>query len=277
MHSSELFFCLQLGLIYGIVALGLYLTFRIIRYTDLTCDGSFVCGGAVFAVLSQMNLPIELALIGATITGSLAGALTATLSTFGKINAPLPGILVAFMLYSINLKIMGGSPNLVLQMPALTLPFLVGIAALVYLGTSYLLSTDFGLAMRACGQNKSLSLQGGIHIRRMTIFVLMLSNGLIALGGALFTWLIGFVDLSQGFGTVICALAAIMIGQIFAPSKGIWISCFALFIGSILYRLVIAFALHADFIGVQSQDGNLITGLLILLITQVRKEKLCYS
>jgi putative ABC transport system permease protein len=270
MHLTESILSLEIGLIYGIVAVGIYLTFRVIDFPDLTCDGSFVLGAALSAVMIKAGISPLLALGCAFLAGHLAGLLTGVLHTHFKITNLLSGILIAFMLYSINLKIMGGIPNIAL-IDDLTIftdrnhvVLITVIAFIIAAACSYLLKTDFGLSLRSIAHNKRLAMNAGVRIDRMTIITLALSNGLISLGGALFSQHQGFCDISQGIGTVIIGLAAVMIGEKILPSRSVIIAIFSCLAGSIIYRLFIAVALHSDWLGLSTQDLNLVTGLMII-------------
>ncbi|HLD95465.1 MAG TPA: hypothetical protein VI959_02355 [Alphaproteobacteria bacterium] len=272
MSGNELLMSLEMGLIYGIVGMGIYLTFKSIDFPDLTCDGSFVLGAASSCMLLKNGYSPWLSLIAAFFAGALAGAFTGFLHIKLKITNLLSGILVAFMLYSINLKVMAGSPNLSLlnkvtlfsDVSSLMVLILVSLGILGALG--YLLTTDFGLALRSIGQNKRLGLNGGLKVGSLTVLGLMLSNAVIGFAGALFSQHQGFVDVSQGIGTVIVGLAAVMIGQRLLYSKSPWTDLLACLLGSIVYRLFISFALHSDVLGLKTQDLNLITGVLVVLV-----------
>lgn len=281
MNSTELLMCLELGLIYAIVAMAIFLTFRIIDFPDLTCDGSFVLGGAVSAVCIQSGCNPYVSLIYAVVAGSLSGLGTGMLFAYFKVADLLAGILVAFMLYSINLKVMQGLPNIVLLQEKTiftgnnSLVVLSMICICVWGVASYLLSTNFGLALRSLGKNKRLSELAGVNIISGTLFGLASSNALIALGGALFSQHQGFADVSQGIGTIIVGLAAVMIGEKLFPSRSPARMLFACIIGSVLYRIFISLALHSNVLGLQSQDLNLITGALIVAVMFVPRRKLC--
>jgi putative ABC transport system permease protein len=270
MSPNELLLSLELGFIYAIVGMGIYLTFRTIDFPDLTCDGSFVLGAVSCAVLIKNGYNPWVALAASFIAGSLAGGVTGFLHIRFKITNLLCGILVAFMLYSINLKILGGSPNISLlnKVTIFTSTSSLGVlSAIVFLCVlllSYLLTTDFGLSLRCIGQNKRLALNGGLKVGALTITGLMLSNGIIGLAGALFTQHQGFADVSQGVGTIIVGLAAVMIGERLFFSKSPWFGILSCLVGSILYRLFIGIALHSDWLGLKTQDLNLITGILVI-------------
>ncbi len=272
MSIAELLMGIEIGLIYGIVTIGIYLTFRAIDFPDLTCDGSFVTGAATSSILIKSGLDPWVCILFASIAGGLAGFVTGILYIYGKISSLLAGILVAFMLYSINLKIMGGTPNIAL-LSDLTIftdhnPLLVLIAILsiTWVIISYLMITDFGLSLRAVGQNKILSLASGVNISLVTIIGIMLSNALIGMAGGLFSQHQSFADISQGLGTVIIGLAAVLLGEKILPFRSITLSIFACILGSISYRLVIASALNSDWLGLQTQDLNLVTGIMLVLI-----------
>ncbi|MDM1544794.1 hypothetical protein HX037_02690 [Ignatzschineria indica] len=271
MSLSELIMSLELGLIYGIVGMGIYLTFRIIDFPDLTCDGSFVLGAAISSILIKAGVDPFLSLVFALIGGALAGALTGILNSFFKVTDLLAGILVAFMLYSINLHVMNGTPNISLLMsPTIfitnNLVVLGGIAIILIALFSYLLNTDLGLSIRAVGQNKRLCLNGGVNVKWMVILGVAMGNALIAMGGALFSQQQGFTDISAGIGTIIAGFAAVIIGERILPFRSMWIKLLSCIVGSIVYRIVTGLALHAEFLNLKSYDFNLIAGLLIIII-----------
>ncbi len=270
MNGAELLMSLEIGIIYGIVAMGTYLTFRIIDFPDLSCDGSFVLGAAASSILIKLGCHYGVALIVAVLAGSLAGWLTGIINTHFKVAELLSGILVAFMLYSINLKVMGGIPNLALLQentiftntnPLLVL-CLLGIV--IWCGSSYLLNTDFGLALRSVGQNKRLAEHSGINVKNMTIIGLALSNSLVALGGALFSQHQGFADIGSGIGTVIMGIVAVIIGEKFLPFRSPWIKIGSCIVGSIIYRIIISIALYSEVFGLGTEDLNLLTGIIVI-------------
>lgn len=281
MSLNELLMSLDLGLIYGIIAIGIYLSFRILNFTDLTCDGSFVLGSATSGILIKLGFSPVLAIMMSCLAGGCAGLVTAILNLRFKISDLLSGILVAFMLYSLNLRIMNGQPNLVLfenitiftGMNSLYILSIIGIS--ITLLIAYLLQTDFGLGLRSIGQNKRLAVNNGISIPKMTLIGLALSNGLIAFGGGLFSQHQEFSDIGSGFGTVIIGLASIIIGETCFQSRSLWVSILSCIIGSILYRLFISIALHSDALGLESSDLNLITGLLITSIMVISRRRKC--
>ena len=280
MTMNEMMMSLEMGLIYGIVALGIYLTFRIIDFPDLTCDGSFVLGAAASSILIKSGYNPWFSLVVAIFAGGMAGFLTAILHTKFKVTQLLSGILTSFMLYSINLHVMGGIPNITLmnsrviftEMPIITL---LVISLAICIIVTYLLMTDFGLALRSVGQNKRLAQNSGINVLSMTTIGLMFSNAIIALGGALFSQQQGFADVGSGIGTVIVGLASVMIGERMVPSKSIFVQCISCLLGSMIYRVLISFALHSDTLGIATQDLNLLTGIMVVVIMYLPKRQAC--
>lgn len=277
MGINEVILSLEMGLIYGIVAIGIYLTFRILNFPDLSCDGTFVLGAAVWGSTIQAGYSPYLALVLSLLVGFLGGLATGLLYTRFKVSDLLSGILVAFMLYSINLYIMGGRPNIsLLDNHTLFcgngLGTLVIISLIVWGGVSYLLNSDWGLALRSVGQNKILAQNNGVNIPLITLMGLALSNSLIALGGALFSQHQGFSDVGSGVGTLIVGLASVMIGERIFPRSSLRLKIVSCLLGSIFYRFLISLALHSEWLGLGTQNLNLITGVLIISIMMVRKK-----
>lgn len=287
---------LELGFIYSLVGLGVYLSFRVLDFPDLTVDGSFPLGGAVAATLIVNGVPPIMATAIAIIAGGIAGLCTAWLSVQFKILNLLASILTMIALYSINLRIMG-QPNVsllgestiltVLQGVLEQLPKRVGIPLVLFLiaiTTKFLLdaflASEIGLAMRATGSTPTMAEAQGIRTGGMIMGGLALSNGLVALAGALFAQTNGFADVSLGVGTIVFGLAAVIIGEalIGAITGGAPLSVprrtLGVLVGAIVYRLAIALALNADWIGLQAQDLNLVTAVLVaiaLIAPQSRK------
>lgn len=270
---------LELGLIYSLVALGVLISFRILNFPDLTVDGSFPLGGAVAATLIVLGWNPFLATAIAIAAGALAGFITGWLNVRLKIMDLLAGILLMTMLYSINLRIMG-KPNvpLIMEPTIFTLmqpewmsdavarpAILVGVVLIAKLLLDFFFSTQVGLAMRATGANARMARAQGIPTGRATLAGMALSNGLVALAGALFAQTQGVADISMGIGTIVIGLAAVIIGESVLPARRIMLTTLAVVIGAILYRFFIALALNSDFIGLQAQDLNLVTGLLVAI------------
>lgn len=283
MTFNEIMMSLEIGLIYGIVAIGIYITFRIIDFPDLTCDGSFAFGAAVSSILIKSGYNPWFAIVAALIAGCIAGIATGILYTRLKITDLLSGILISFMLYSINLHVMGGLPNIALigdktifyQISSIWILSLIASIICVAIGCIFM--TDFGLALRSIGQNKRLAQNSGIDIKTMTIIGLALSNSLIAFGGALFSQSQGFVDIGSGVGTVIVGLASLMIGERILQSRSVLVQITSCIIGSVVYRILIGLALHSDALGVQTSDLNLITGIMVIAIMYMPRRKYASS
>lgn len=272
---QEILMTFDVGLIYGLVAIGIYLTFRTINFADMTCDGTFVFGSSVYATLIEGGISPYLAMLISLIAGSVAGLATGILNVCGKISDLLSGIIIAFMLYSINLKVMGGIPNITfmdLDFSISTfqlLSIIIVIAGIIV----YILFSDFGLALRSTGYNMRFSEIAGINLNLMTFAALVLGNGLIGLGGALFTQYQGFCDVSQGKGTLVAGLAAVIIGEKLFRFKKAPFIIFACIVGSIMYRFFIMLALHSSFLNIETQDINLVTGIIIISMMLIQKGK----
>lgn len=274
---------LESGLIYGLMALGVLISFKILDFPDLTADGSFPLGGAVcaVAVLAGVN-PYVACLLG-MVAGMMAGAMTAFLHVRLGIMPLLAGILTMTALYSVNLRIMN-APNLsLLGQPTIfvgmqnswqKLAVLFVVVMVFKLLLDWFLMTQVGLAMRATGANAKMAQAQGVKTAAMIVLGMALSNGLIALSGALFVQTQGFMDVSLGIGTIIIGLAAVIIGEtLMTKHKIFWITLSVL-VGSLLYRCFIQIALSADVlrhIGFKSQDLNLITALLVVAIMLLPK------
>ena len=268
---------IELGLLYGLVAFGVYLSFRILKFPDLTVDGSFPLGAAVSASLIVAGVNPFSATLLAFIAGALAGALTAFLSVRLKILNLLSSILVMIALYSINLRIMG-RPNIALLNDVTIFtyfendflsniylyPILFFIIILVFfVALKLFLTSQIGLAMRAAGQNEKMSSAQGVNVGIMVILGLALSNALVALSGSLMAQSQGIADITSGVGVIVIGLASVIGGESLLTPRNIFRALLACIIGSILYRFAIVVALNADFLGFNAQDLNLITAILV--------------
>ncbi|MDR2664016.1 MAG: hypothetical protein LBB14_00590 [Puniceicoccales bacterium] len=273
MMGSELTLSLQLGLIYGLVAVGVFLTFRLLNFADMTCDGSFMAGGCVASMLLRNGFCPATAVLVATLGGALVGCGTAFLHLRLRVADILAGILVAFMAYSVNLRIMGGVPNLVLPTGPSRDILLVCCSFAVLLTLGYLLGTDLGLAFRCVGQNRELAQNQRISVGAALTFGLAVGNGCAGMGGAFFCLTQGFCDVGSGAGTLIVGLASLVIGEALLPLRSPQFRLLACFLGSIAYRLAIGFALHSDIPFLRPSDFNLITGALIVLFLAFRRGK----
>jgi len=271
-----------LGLGFASLALGIFISMRIFNIPDITTDGSFTFGGAVTAVLLSNQTPLPLILAGAFLAGAAAGAITGFIHTKLKVNALLSGILVMTALYSVNLSIMKRSTIPLINLPnifnrisffadsALQQLFVLAIFSLaLWLFVSWLLKTDFGLAMRATGNNENMIRSLGVNTDRMKIMGLALANGLTALSGFLITQIQGFADINMGIGIVILGLGSVMIGEIFLKAirvNNILWHLLAVIVGSILFRLILAFALT---IGIDALYLKLVVAVFVLIVVSI--------
>ncbi len=268
---------IELGLLYAIVALGVYLTFRVLNFPDLTVDGSFTSGAAVAGVIIINGGPALLASAAGFGAGLVAGLITGLLHTKAKINGLLAGILTMIALYSINLRIMGKSNLPMLRAETLFTPLrehkLLGTwmavviltigALLVKLVLDWFLYTDKGLAIQATGDNELMIRSFGVNTHNTTILTLALSNGLVALAGSLVAQYQGFADIGMGIGLILVGLASVILGQaVFFGARHILLATLAVIIGSILYRVVIYFALK---VGFDPNDMKLISAVLVVI------------
>lgn len=265
---------LELGLIYAIVALGVYLTFRILNFPDLTVDGSFTSGAATAAILIVNGTNPFLATVAAFVVGTLAGLITGLLHTKGNINGLLAGILTMIGLYSINLRIMGGAnvPLLGQDTVISALRGVVGVGwtsvlillamAMVFkLAMDWFLHTDAGLALQATGDNEQMIRSFAVSTDRMKIIGLMLSNGLVGMAGAIVAQHQGFADIGMGIGLILVGLASVIVGQAIFGSRVVIQATLAVVLGAVVYRLAIQFALNA---GLNPNDMKLMSAVLVI-------------
>jgi putative tryptophan/tyrosine transport system permease protein len=294
---TALFTAVESGLIYALMALGVYLSFRILDFPDLTVDGSFVTGAAVSAMMIvNGNSPLIATTCGMG-AGFLAGCITGILNTKGKVNPLLSGILMMIALYSINLRIMADRPNVPLlgevtlfsqirefwgnlgidtffnqiltavglgdSLPGTwSILFMMLIATLIVkVITDWFLKTEIGLAIRATGDNKRMIRSLSANTDQLTILGLGISNGLVALSGALIAQYGGFADIGMGIGMIIIGLASVIIGEALFGTKTITRTTIAVIGGTIIYRIIIALALRA---GLKAGDMKLITATIVI-------------
>ena len=270
------------GILWGVLALGVYITFRILDIADMSVDGSFVTGGAICAVLILNNVHPLIAILMATISGLLAGLITGILITKFEIASILAGILTQLALYSINLRIMGRA-NLPLlrndtiftlvaarlNLSTVHATLLVGslIVALVIGFLYWFFGTEIGSTIRATGNNERMVVAQGISVSKTKIMGLMLGNGLIALSGALVTQSQGYVAVNMGTGSIIIGIASIVIGEvIFGKDKSFIVRFLSIIVGSIVYRIIIALVLQFE---LNADDLKLITALIVILALSV--------
>ncbi len=266
----------ELGLIYAIVALGVYLTFRILNFPDLTVDGSFTMGAAIAAKIIIDGGSPWIATIAGFAGGALAGLITGLLHTKGKINGLLAGILTMIGLYSVNLRIMGKSNLTLLREQTILTPLrdsgLLGtvtsilifaaVVLLIKIVIDLFLHTDTGLSIQATGDNEEMIRSFGVNTDGSKILTLCLSNGLVALAGSVLAQYQGNADIGMGIGLILVGLASVILGQAVFGSRFIIISTFAVILGAILYRMVIFLSLYAGF---NPNDMKLISAILVVV------------
>lgn len=280
MNFIQIFGAVELGMIYALVAIGVYLSFRVLDFPDLTADGSFPMGAAIAATFIIQGYNPWLATGLAFLGGCLAGYVTAYISVKFKILSLLASILTMTALYSINLRIMSGRPHISLMSEAtilsglesyftglLTSTTVLGAVMVIFMvGLLYwLLSSNFGLGLRATGANPIMAKAQGVNTKAMTLFGIALSNGIIALGGALFAQSQAMANINMGQSTIVIGLASVIIGEVFLPPRYVIFSLLGCIIGSVFYRLAVTGALNADFLGLQASDLNLMTAVIVAL------------
>ena len=270
------------GLIWGIMALGIYITFRLLDVADLTVDGSFTTGGAVTVVLILAGWPAWAALVVATLAGLLAGLVTGLLHTKLGIPAILAGILTQLALFSVNLHIMGMAANkavsvdkysLVLSLRYVPAAILTGaIIALVLVSVLYwYFGTEQGSAIRATGNNPAMSRALGINIDNMKLLGLSLSNGIVALSGGLMAQFQGFADVNMGRGAIVIGLAAVIIGEVVGAAllgkrRNFYGTLSFVVVGGVMYYLVIVVVL---WLKLNTNDLKLFTAVVVGLFLAV--------
>ncbi|OPX37849.1 MAG: ABC transporter permease [Desulfobacteraceae bacterium 4484_190.2] len=278
---------LEQGLAYGLVALGIVITFRILSFPDLTVDGSFPLGAAVVARLITEGVSPVYSIIAAIICGFVAGCCTGLLNVKLKINSLLAGILMMTILYSVNLRIMGRSNIQLLTVNTLLTPlenldvnrfipiiaFFVLVVLLVKFLTDMFLHTQIGFAMRATGDNEQMIRTLGVNTDNMTVMGLGISNGFVALSGALVAQDQGFADVGMGIGMIVAGLASIIIGEALFGKRTVQRLTLAAIVGSIIYKFIISLGLR---LGLAPTDLKMATGVMVILalgIPALRKEK----
>jgi putative ABC transport system permease protein len=268
----------QQGLAYGFVALGVYITFRVLAFPDLTVDGSFPLGGAVAAVLIINGTNPFLATLAALGAGICAGLATSLLNTKLRINALLAGILMMVGLYSINLRVMGAANIPLLRQvtifdqvseflsvragTGLSIALILAAVVIVVAILNWFLRTEIGLVLRATGDNEQMVRALGADTNMTTILGVSISNGLVALSGALIAQNQGFSDVGMGIGMIVMGLASVIIGEALFRPKGITAILLAAIGGSFVYRLFITIALR---LGLAPGDLKLITAGLVII------------
>ena len=275
--SSILLGAAALGLIWSITTLGVFMTYRVLDIADLTVEGSIVFGAVTAAVAIQAGIHPVWATLLAFVAGMTAGLGTAFLHIAMKIPSLLAGILSMIALYSINIRVMGGTSNVSLlrlstvfsglteKMPKNAAVILVGgLVVLLVVGLLYwFLGTEIGSALRATGFNAQMARAQGINTRLMTLLGYVLANGLVGLSGGLLSQYMGFADVQMGTGSIVIALASLIVGEvIFARKGGLLLSLFSMVLGSVVYRFIIAMVLEA---GMPASDLKLFTAITVAL------------
>ncbi len=267
---------LEQGLAYALVALGIALTFRVLAFPDLTVDGSFPLGGAVAARLIVAGVDPVLAAAAATLAGFVAGSLTGLLNTRLKINSLLAGILMMTILYSVNLRIMGRANIQLLDrptvfsamenmdvtryVPVILFFFVVTMAVKILL--DLFLHTQYGMALRATGDNEDMIRSLGVNTDNATVFGLGLSNAMVSLSGALVAQDQGFSDVGMGIGMIVAGLASIIIGEALVKPKSVFRLSLAAVVGSVAYRFIISLGLR---LGLAPTDLKMATGFMVIV------------
>ena len=262
------------GLLWALLAIGVYLTFRVLDIADLTVEGSFPLGAAVAATMLIAGYHPVAAILGACVAGMLSGVVTGFLCTKLKIPALLAGILTMIALYSVNLRIMGKANVSLLRMPtvfdgfgalglsrnlsmvAVGLLFVLAVLGFVY----WFFGTEIGCAVRATGDNARMARAQGVNTDAMKILGLVLSNGLVALSGGLIAQSQTFADIQMGTGSIVIGLASLIIGEVLFGKKTFSQSLRSLVFGAICYRLIIALVLK---LGMPANDLKLFTALTV--------------
>jgi len=277
----------ELGLIFGFVALGVFLAFRVLDFPDLTVDGSFPLGAATAAVALSNGIDPWTSLLIAAAAGSVCGLVTAFLNVrFGILNL-LASILTMIALFSVNLRVMGRPNMSLLNQDTIVTPFydlgipdhivrplvLLVLVVIVALLLGRFLASDFGLAMRAAGANPRMAQANGVDVGRQIYVGMALSNGLVGLAGALFAQIAGFADVTSGVGTIVVGLASVIVGETLFRTRSMLIALFACILGSVVYRVAVQLALSADFLFLKASDLNLVTAVLVTLALILPKLK----
>ncbi|MGE7601332.1 ABC transporter permease [Peribacillus sp. NPDC097675] len=306
---TAIFNSFESGMIYAIMALGVYLTFRILDFPDMTVEGSFVTGASVAAIMIVNGFSPVLATFCAMIAGFVAGIMTGLLHTKGKINPLLAGILMMIALFSINLRIMGASNIPMLSQTTIitnieetwsrtgldhmfngifsifglgdSLPKTWGIlivmlivVLMIQVGMSAFLKTEVGLALRATGDNEAMVKSFSAHTGNMKVLGLAIGNALVAFSGALVAQYNGFSDIGMGIGIIVIGLASVIIGEALFGAKTIARATLAVIGGAIIYRIVVTLALRVKFF--DTGDVKVITALIVigaLVIPQISEKQ----
>lgn len=277
MSMTLILSAVELGLLYTLLTLGLFISYRILDIPDLTVDGSFTLGAAVAVIMTAAGHPI-LAIFGAALAGVLAGVVTATLQTKLKVQPILAGILTMTALYSVNIMVMGDKSNVSLlgvdtifskvkammggSHSTIILGSMIVLITCIILGI--FLYTKLGLSIRATGDNEDMVRSSSINVDMMKIIGLGIANGLVGMSGALIAQKQSFADVSMGTGMVVIGIASLIIGEvivdIFVKQRGIKSNIFAAVLGSVIYRLIISAALAVN---ISATSMKLVSAIIV--------------
>ena len=272
------------GLVWGLMAIGVYITYRILDVADLTVDGSMATGGAVAAIMITSGIDPWVAVLCAFLVGLLAGLMTGLFHTAMGIPAILSGILTQLALYSINLRIMGGKANTAVNVSkyhvlitsrnvrALSLEnpicLLLVLTAVLILALHFFFGTEYGCALRATGANQNMARAQGINTRFGTVVGLMLSNGIVSFSGAMLTQYQGFADVQMARGAIVIGLAAVIIGEVVFGKlfRSFWGKLICVSLGAVIYYLVMQIVL---WLGLNTNDLKMLTALVVAVFLAV--------
>ncbi|MBQ9517884.1 MAG: ABC transporter permease [Eubacterium sp.] len=267
------------GIIWGIMAIGVYITFRVLDVADLTVDGTMGTGGAVVVLCMVNGMPVYLAMLIAFVAGCIAGFVTGVFHTKFGIPAILAGILTQLSLYSVNLRILGGKANQPLSSRNYKLLFSLGeipksliigaiFVAVVIAALYWFFGTELGHGIRATGNNEAMARANGINTDRNKVLGLILSNGIVALSGAMLTQFQGYADVNMGRGAIVIGLAAVIIGEVIFGKifKNFALKLLAVTVGGVVYYAVITLVLR---LGLNANDLKLFTALVVALFLGV--------
>ena len=274
------------GLIWGIMAIGVYITFRVLDFADLTVDGTLATGGAVLVITMMNGMNVYVALLLSFIAGCVAGLVTGVLNTLLGIPPILAGILTQLALYSVNLRILGKSNqalsiykyHVLASMTDITKAiiivaiFVVAIIAILY----WFFDTELGHSIRATGCNQNMSRANGINIKFTKIVALILSNGLVALAGGLLSQYQGFADVNMGRGAIVIGLAAVIIGEVIFGKifKNFALRLLVVAFGGIIYYIVMQFVIN---LGLNTDDLKLLTAVIVAIFLGIPYIKSQYA
>ena len=267
---------IEQSLIFAIMVLGVYISFRILNFPDMTVDGTFPLGAAISAKLLTLGVNPYLTLLVALISGAAAGAITGLIHVKLKVKDLLAGILVMTALYSVNLRVMGKSNIPLFEEDNIfntEYSIMITIVVLILISKfllDYLLKTKFGFALKALGDNENLIVSLGLNEEKYKIYGLMIANAFVAFSGAVLAQYQGFADVGMGTGIIVIGLASIIIGDTLFGKRRRLAGTTIVIIGSILYRGVIAVTLS---MGMDASDLKLITSIIVIIILWIQKQK----